>query len=107
MARSRLSSWMKSPWTWLLLGLFAAVSVAGPSHWPAAARADVTSAAQADITQDSPQKQFLSGGARSEVVLREISETLKRIDGRLERMENAVRAVDEAGREPADKDAAK
>lgn len=33
---------------------------------------------------------FLSGGERSEIILREIAETLRRIDARLERLEKAV-----------------
>jgi hypothetical protein len=98
MTSNRLSSWMQSRWAWLLAGvLLAALFTTGP-RWPGAARADVT--------EEPPQKQFLSGGARSEIVLREISDTLKRIDARLERMENAVKAAEEGAREPADKAAA-
>ncbi len=37
-----------------------------------------------------PARAFLSGGERSEIVLREIAEILRRIDGRLERLEKAV-----------------
>jgi hypothetical protein len=96
MTRNRLSHWMESPWAWMVLAAFSLLVIAAASRWPSDARADVT--------EEPAQKQFLSGGARSEIVLREISETLKRIDGRLERMENAVRAAGDAGREPADKE---
>lgn len=40
---------------------------------------------------------FLSGGERSEIILREIAETLRRIDGRLERLEKAVFEAEPAG----------
>jgi hypothetical protein len=46
--------------------------------------------ARADVTGESPRQQFMAGGERSEVVLREISATLKRIDARLERIERAA-----------------
>jgi hypothetical protein len=52
----------------------------------------------------SPQREtFLSGGARSEIILREIAETLKRIDARLERFEQALRDAEQRPpeREPA------
>jgi hypothetical protein len=42
---------------------------------------------EADVRQSPPRAAFLSGGERSEKVLVEISETLKRIDQRLERLE--------------------
>ena len=38
-----------------------------------------------------PREAFKSGSERSEVVLREVLETLNRIDARLERFENAMR----------------
>lgn len=40
-----------------------------------------------DVREVTPKRAFKSGGARSEIVLQEISATLKRIDQRLERME--------------------
>lgn len=42
--------------------------------------------------QPAPQA-FKSGGARSEAVLKEISATLKVIDGRIERIEKSVSKV--------------
>lgn len=42
-------------------------------------------------TRRSPERPtFLSGGERSEIVLKEISETLTRIDGRLEKFETQL-----------------
>jgi hypothetical protein len=56
-----------------------------------------------DIRELPPRETFLSGGARSEVVLKEISDTLRRIDTRLEHFERALRdATDRPGEpEPA------
>jgi len=51
-------------------------------------------AAQGDGRETPRPEMFLSGGARSEIVLREISETLKRIDSRLERFEKVLRESD-------------
>jgi hypothetical protein len=51
-------------------------------------------AAQRDARETPHPETFLSGGARSEIVLREISETLKRIDSRLERFEKVLRECD-------------
>ena len=48
-------------------------------------------AAHADVEQTPPRKAFLSGGARSEQVLVEISDTLKRIEQRLVQMEKTIR----------------
>jgi len=52
--------------------------------------------AQGDVREAPAREQFLSGSARSEVVLKEIAETLKRIDQRLDRFEKALREVDAA-----------
>ena len=41
-----------------------------------------------EVREVTPKRAFKSGGARSELVLHEISATLKRIDERLERIEN-------------------
>jgi hypothetical protein len=59
--------------------------------------------AQGDIRETPRPEAFLSGGARSEIVLREMSETLKRIDSRLERFEKALRdpEPDKSNRQPA------
>ncbi len=42
---------------------------------------------QSRFGQTPPRQQFLSGGERSELVLREISATLKQIEAHLERIE--------------------
>jgi len=49
-----------------------------------------SSVVQAEVRRKPPREAFQSGGARSEVVLREISATLKRIDSRIERIERVV-----------------
>lgn len=43
----------------------------------------------AGVRTPAPRSVFTSGAQRSEVVLREIADTLKRIDARLERLEKA------------------
>ncbi len=53
--------------------------------------------AQAEIREQPAPRAFLSGGERSEILLREISGTLKRIDGRLERLERAVYETPQEG----------
>jgi hypothetical protein len=50
--------------------------------------------AQAEV-RERPREAFKSGGERSEIVLREVLATLNRIDARLERFENAMRAAAE------------
>jgi hypothetical protein len=47
---------------------------------------------QAEV-RERPREAFKSGGERSELVLREVLATLNRIDARLERFENAMRAA--------------
>jgi hypothetical protein len=47
---------------------------------------------QAEVRQ-RPLETFKSGGERSEIVLKEVLATLKQIDARLERFENAMRAA--------------
>jgi hypothetical protein len=47
---------------------------------------------QAEV-RERPREAFKSGGERSEIVLREVLATLNRIDARLERFENAMRAA--------------
>ena len=49
--------------------------------------------AEGEVREIPPPQAFLSGGARTEPILREIAETLKRIDGRLEKLERAVYAA--------------
>jgi hypothetical protein len=67
-----------------------------------------TSTVGGEIRELPPRETFLSGGARSEVVLREMSETLRRIDLRLERFERALRDAEQrpAEQEPAPQGAA-
>jgi hypothetical protein len=52
---------------------------------------------QAEV-RERPREAFKSGGERSEIVLKEVLATLNRIDARLERFENAMRA---AAQQPA------
>lgn len=47
-------------------------------------------AAYADVRNTTSRAHFKSGGERSEMVLVEISATLKRIDARLERIEKSI-----------------
>ncbi len=49
-----------------------------------------------------PPRAFLSGGERSEIILREIADTLRRIDSRLERLEKAVFEAEPAGTSASD-----
>jgi hypothetical protein len=56
-----------------------------------------SSSVRGEIRETPRPDAFLSGGARSEIVLREINETLKRIDARLERFERALREPDAEG----------
>ena len=44
----------------------------------------------AEVRESKPRKTFKSGAARSEPVLREILATLRKIDGRLQRIEGVV-----------------
>ncbi len=73
-------------WALLLLSVIAAtvVSDAVFQH---------DSKAHADVRITTPREPFKSGGARSEIVLRQILATLNRIDTRLERLETAVMAA--------------
>jgi hypothetical protein len=52
----------------------------------------------ADVRRSPERPTFLAGGERSEIVLKEISETLTRIDGRLEKMQ-ALLAKDTVGKD--------
>ncbi|MCR4411419.1 MAG: hypothetical protein NUV77_03215 [Thermoguttaceae bacterium] len=73
----------RSAWTgWLVLAALVAAVVA----FSAPSVPD----ALAEVREQPAPRAFLSGGERSEILLREISETLKRIDSRLERLERAV-----------------
>ena len=45
---------------------------------------------RADVRQSTSREQFKSGGARSEIVLREIHATLERMEKRLEHIETIM-----------------
>ncbi len=47
---------------------------------------------QADVRRTPSRPAFQSGSERSEIILREIASTLKRIEGRIERIERSVTA---------------
>ena len=70
-------------WPWMIAGCLALAIAAGYAPW--------TGIATAEVRNETPREAFKSGGERSEIVLREMSETLRRIDGRLERMEALLR----------------
>lgn len=70
-------------WTLGLL-LVGAIGFAAGAVWQA------SSTVHADVTELPRRDAFLAGGERSELVLREISGTLKKMDGRLERIEKVV-----------------
>ncbi len=94
MMRSKMD-WAKSGWM-VWSGVAVAVVLLA-SNYPYFSRT-----AQGDVRETPRPEMFLSGGARSEVVLKEVLETLKRIDARLERFEKALRdAEPEANRQPA------
>jgi hypothetical protein len=63
--------------------------------------------ARAEIREQAAPQAFLSGAARSETTLREIADTLKRIDTRLERLERAVYTAQEEKEQPAAQDGEK
>lgn len=48
--------------------------------------------ANAGVRESAPRKAFQSGGSRSEVVLKDISATLKRIEARVGAIEKSVTA---------------
>jgi hypothetical protein len=68
--------------------LAACLLIAAASLWNLQTQVSV----QAEV-RERPRETFKSGGERSEIVLKEVLETLNRIDGRLERFENAMRAA--------------
>jgi hypothetical protein len=75
-------------------GWLAWLAVAGAIVLLAGNYPHLSTTAQGDVRESPRPEAFLSGGARSEIVLKEISETLKRIDARLERFEKALRDED-------------
>ena len=75
------------------LALLALAAITGAPRWTPDARAEVRE-------PPPPPQAFLSGGARSEIILREIADVLKRIDARLERLERAIDAANQQQPEP-------
>jgi len=53
----------------------------------------VPSAAEADITRGQPPKAFLSGGERSELVLKEIAAILARTEKRVANIEQSAQTM--------------
>ena len=84
--------------SWALCAGLAAIALVALLAWPRG-----TPTIGQEIRTSPPRDTFLSGGARSEIILREMAETLKRIDGRLERFEQALRDAEQrpVDREPA------
>lgn len=70
-----------------LAGLMLALAVGG-----LVGRATQPNAVQAEVRRSPPRAAFESGSERSEKILKDISETLKRIDQRLARIETSVTA---------------
>jgi hypothetical protein len=72
-------------WRWfsgLLLGIAAG--------YAAGIATQSSSALQAEVTELPRREAFQAGGERSEIVLRDIAAILKRMDTRVERIEQAV-----------------
>ncbi len=72
-------------WRWfsgLLLGIAAG--------YAAGIAAQSSSSAHAEVTELPRREAFQAGGERSEIVLRDIAAILKRMDTRVERIEQAV-----------------
>ena len=91
--------WTRNPGRrWAAYVSLAAIALVALLAWPRG-----TPTIGQEIRVSPPRDTFLSGGARSEIVLREIADTLKRIDGRLERFEQALRDAEQRPpeREPA------
>ena len=78
---------------WLVAGVL--VVWVGFSEWSPVGSRWNAGGVWADTRQSPPREAFLSGGERSEAVLREILATLKQIDGRLERFERALREAEQ------------
>ncbi|MBI3866017.1 MAG: hypothetical protein HY290_29420 [Planctomycetia bacterium] len=81
----------RNSWRWIsgvVLGIVAGY---------AAGIAAQSSSLHAEVTELPRREAFLAGGERSEAVLRDIVVILKRMDTRLERMEQVVAAKGGAG----------
>ena len=83
-------------------GWFAWFAVAALGMLLAGNVSRLSTTAQGDVRETPVPRTFLSGGERSEAVLKEMAETLKHIDARLERFEKALRETEPAAnRQPA------
>lgn len=72
------------------LGLFMVMAFALGQVWQAPAQM------RSPFENPPPRQHFLSGSERSEQVLRDIADTLKQIDSRLERLEQTAQDVTQA-----------
>ena len=72
-------------WGWIS-GVLAGIAVG----YVAGVASQPSSVLQADVTELPRRDAFMAGGERSEVVLRDISTILKRMDARLGRIETVV-----------------
>lgn len=72
-------------WRWFS-GLLAGIAVG----YAAGIAAQSSSALHADVSELPPREAFLAGGERAELVLRDIAVVLKRMDTRLDRIEQVV-----------------
>jgi hypothetical protein len=81
--RTILKNTTRLPWAFVAIaGLLGLAVATGWLRMPSTVGGEV---------QEEPQREaFLSGAARNERALREIGETLRRIDARLERFERAL-----------------
>lgn len=62
----------------VLIGIFIGATIANPKP------------AEAEIREGPKQEAYLSGGARSEIVLKRIATVIERMDGRIERIEKIL-----------------
>jgi hypothetical protein len=81
--------WAKNPWiAWCGAAVAAVLLATSDPH--------LSTTAQGDVRETPAAEHFSSGGTRSEIVLKEIADILKRIDQRLDRFEKALREADTA-----------
>ncbi len=72
------------------------IIITAGAMWLGGNSSRLSTTAQGDVRESPIPRTFLSGGERSEAVLKEMAETLKRIDQRLERFERALRETEPA-----------
>ena len=90
-----LCSWTRKSRRWILPSLVLGIGfVAGSAFQQVnVVEADVRRSSSRPAPRRSPERAtFQSGSARSDTILREIATTLKRIDGRIERIERSISA---------------